>query len=86
MDTVEFARWLASLGVGGVLGAFIFMFYRKDVKQFTELWQAQTTLLTTVVRDNTVATTSNNELLRSLHKRIDLLDGPLPHRHLQREP
>jgi hypothetical protein len=59
MDT-EFAKWLITLGVGGILAAFIFMFYRKDVKQFTELWKTQTDMLVNVIVKNTE---SNVELI-----------------------
>ena len=30
IQAAEFTKWLATLGVGGALGAFMFMFYRKD--------------------------------------------------------
>ena len=58
----EFAKWLITLGVGGVLAGFMFAFYRKDVKQFTELWKLQADRLDglvntvlTVVRENTAS-------------------------------
>jgi hypothetical protein len=53
MGTSEFIKWLATLGVGGVIAGLIFMFYRKDVKQYTELWKTVTDQLITTVRDNT---------------------------------
>lgn len=53
----EFTKWLVTLGVGGVLAAFMFMFYRKDVKQYTELWRAATDQLITVIKENTSANT-----------------------------
>src|SRR5690606_38144314 len=31
---LEFARFLASLGVGGVIAGLLFMFYRKDVRSY----------------------------------------------------
>lgn len=46
----EFAQWLVTLGVGGVLAGFMFIFYRKDVKQYTELWKAQTERVESLVR------------------------------------
>jgi hypothetical protein len=30
-------KWLATLGVGGVLAGFMFAFYRKDIKQYRAL-------------------------------------------------
>lgn len=59
----EFVKWLATLGVGGVLAAFMFHFYRKDVRQYTDQWREQTTLLMTVVRENTA---SNTRLIASV--------------------
>lgn len=58
----DFMKWIITLGVGGVLAAFMFVFYRKDVKQFTELWQAQTKMLMDVV----IANTASNQKLISL--------------------
>lgn len=52
MDS-EFIKWLATLGVGGVLAGFMFTFYRKDIKQYTELWRATTDMLIGVVKENT---------------------------------
>jgi hypothetical protein len=51
----EFVKWLATLGIGGVLAGFMFMFYRKDVKQYTELWKMATDQLMTVVKENTAS-------------------------------
>ena len=61
----EFGKWLATLGIGGVLAGFMFMFYRKDVKQFTELWKATTDQLITVVKDNTSSNTKLISLIES---------------------
>ncbi len=51
----EFVKWLATLGVGGAIAALVFMFYRKDIKQYTELWRTATEKLLDVVKDNTAA-------------------------------
>lgn len=59
----EFAKWLATLGVGGVLAGLMFMFYRKDVKQYTELWKTATDQLIIIVKENT---TSNTRLIALL--------------------
>jgi len=51
----EFTKWLATLGIGGVLAAFMFMYYRKDIKQYTELWRATAEMLTAIVKENTAS-------------------------------
>lgn len=53
----EFTKWLATLGVGGILAGFMFMFYRKDVKQYTELWRTTAEQLMTVIKENTASNT-----------------------------
>lgn len=53
----EFAKWLATLGVGGVLAGLMFMFYRKDVKQYTELWKTATDQMMLIVKENTASNT-----------------------------
>jgi len=49
----EFVKWLVTLGVGGILAAFMFTFYRKDVRQYTELWKSATDQLMKVIQENT---------------------------------
>lgn len=61
----EFAKWLATLGVGGVLAGLMFMFYRKDIKQYTELWRIATEQLTTIVKENTA---SNVKLIQLIEQ------------------
>ena len=58
MDT-EFIKYLSSMGVGGVIAGLIFIFYRKDIKSYTELWKIQSEMLMAVVKDNTAAMTSS---------------------------
>lgn len=53
----EFTKWLVTLGVGGILAGFMFVFYRKDVKQYTELWKQSSDQLIQVVKENTSANT-----------------------------
>ena len=53
--STELARMLATLGVGGVLAGIIFLFYRKDVKQYTELWKMVADQLTTTIKENTAS-------------------------------
>lgn len=57
-NSIEFARWLGTLGVGGLLAWGMFQVYRKDVKVMEEAWKGQTQILMQVVRDNTAAMTS----------------------------
>jgi hypothetical protein len=64
METnTDFIRWFATLGVGGVLAGFMFMFYRKDIKQYTELWKTTTEQLITLVKEDVV---SNTKLIAML--------------------
>jgi hypothetical protein len=73
----EFAKWLATLGVGGVLAGLMFMFYRKDVKQYTELWKSATDQLMTVVKENTVSNTKLISLIehqeRNMVRKDDII-------------
>lgn len=57
MNDPEFFKWLATLGVGGVLAGLMFMFYRKDVKQYTELWKTATDQMISIVKENTASNT-----------------------------
>lgn len=71
MADTEFVKWFATLGVGGVLAGLMFMFYRKDVKQYTDLWKGQSDALLQVVKDNTVAITKMDATVDALHRRLD---------------
>jgi len=79
-------QWFTTLGVGGVVAAFMFMFYRKDVKQYTDMWKDQSasnervlSQVMDVVRDNTAALTKVVAVVDSLHRRIDA-GPPYPYR------
>lgn len=67
----EFAKWLATLGVGGVLAGVMFAFYRKDMKQYTDMMRHERGELLSVVRDNTVSNTTLVGVIKSLHRRLD---------------
>lgn len=67
----DLLKWFATLGVGGILGAFMFIFYRKDVKQFTELWQIQSGILIQVVKENTASNTKLIMVIEALQGRMD---------------
>jgi hypothetical protein len=78
---VEFIRYLIQQSIGVGFAAFIFVFYRRDMKESAERWKsqadresAQTAALMLLVKENTVATTTNTEVLRALHRRVDDLD------------
>jgi len=60
-----FTEWLVSLGVGGILAAFMFTFYRKDVKQYTELWRVTAEQLMDVVKENTASNAKLIALIES---------------------
>ncbi len=64
----EFMKWLATLGIGGVLAGFMFMFYRKDIKQYTELWQSIAGQLAQIVKENTSSNTKLITMLESLER------------------
>jgi hypothetical protein len=75
----DFTKWLVTLGVGGILAGFMFMFYRKDVKQYTELWKMSTDILMQVVKENTASNTKLISMLETQERNalrktdIDLL-------------
>lgn len=68
MMDAEFTKYLATLGIGGVLAAFMFTFYRKDVKQFTGLWESMANQLMTVVKENTVSNTKLVTMVESFER------------------
>jgi hypothetical protein len=93
MMEAEFGKWLVTLGVGGVLAGFMFMFYRKDVKQYTELWKQATDQLILIVKDNTASNTKLISLIenqeRNMMRKTDidlLLDRKLRDRQEFRDP
>lgn len=57
MDAETF-KYLASLGVGGILAGIMFMIYRKDSLQWQEAWRGQSQMLVQVVKENTTAITA----------------------------
>jgi hypothetical protein len=66
MAEPEFVKWLATLGIGGILAGFIFIFYRKDIRQYTELWKITAEQLMIIVKENTA---SNVKLITLLENR-----------------
>lgn len=57
MFDAEFTKWLVTLGVGGILAGMMFAFYRKDIKQYTELWKLMADKLVDIVEKNTASNT-----------------------------
>lgn len=53
----KFLEYLATMGIGGALASLIFVFYRKDIKQYTELWKMATEQFTSIVKENTASNT-----------------------------
>ncbi len=51
-------HYLAPLGIGGILAAFMFVFYRQDMKSSADLWHGQSDALLKVVKENTEAITA----------------------------
>lgn len=74
MSDPDFLRFMATLGVGGVLAGFMFYFYRKDTREQTELWRTQTDLLVKLIQSNIEANTGLKAAVEALHKRLDERD------------
>lgn len=66
----EFVQWLATLGVGGVLAGLMFIFYRKDVKQYTDLWRISTEQHMQVIRENTASNAKLITLIESQERNM----------------
>ena len=66
----EFVKWFATLGVGGVLAGFMFMFYRKDVKQYTDLWKTTSDQMMGVIKDNTSSNTKLISLIETQERNM----------------
>lgn len=63
---MEFVKWLTSMGVGGTIAGLMFMFYRKDVKLYTDQWRGQSEALLQVVKENTAAVTACTDMCRRI--------------------
>jgi hypothetical protein len=64
----NFIEWTATLGIGGILAGFMFVFYRKDIKMYAELWKLMAEQLTELVRDNTAASIRLITMLESVER------------------
>ena len=64
----ETLKYLASLGVGGILAGMMFFVYRKDMKVNAEAWRGQADMLMVVVKENTAAITALIQLVQRIAK------------------
>lgn len=60
---------LSTLGIGGILAGFIFIVYRKDMKQYIELWRTTTEQLMTIVKENTASNTKLVSVIEDMEYR-----------------
>lgn len=60
----EFLKYLASLGVGGILAGVIFLVYRKDSKEMHNQWKGQAEIMIAVVKENTRAVTELTMIIK----------------------
>lgn len=74
----EFTQFLMSMGVGGILAAFVIRMLNQNQKEHQEYIKGQVDLergranmLVDVVKDNTAQTIKNTTVLDSLHRRLD---------------
>ncbi len=67
-EFAPFVQWLLTLGVGGILAAGIFTVYRKDIRQYTELWKMTTDQLMLVIKENTSSNTRLISMLESAER------------------
>lgn len=74
-ETEPFYQWIATLGLGGVLAAFIFHFYRQDMKEnadrireILDAYKAETAAWKEVVISNTKAMTECTKMTEQVFK------------------
>jgi hypothetical protein len=77
----EFVKYIASLGVGGVIAMLIYNFsqkalaaqtkgYEEKLTFFIDQWKGQAEVLLQVVKENSAAITANTQTVASLHQRM----------------
>jgi hypothetical protein len=64
----EFIKWLLTLGVGGAIAALVITFYRKDIKQYTELWRSTAEMLMKALNENTASNVKLISLIESMER------------------
>lgn len=76
----EFVKYLASLGVGGVIALFIYYISRQDNKAYTESLKTiaeerkgQVEMLVGVIKEVTSSVASNTRVIEAFHQRLDRL-------------
>lgn len=71
-------QWFASLGVGGILAAFMFLLYRKDMKEIISQLKITVNELISVVKENTASNTKLIHMIESQERntlrKADLLE------------
>lgn len=72
-------EWVIGQGIGAVLALTMFLIYRKDVHNALNSWQAQTKILTDLVREVSVAMTSNTKAVESNTTAVGAMEAILPH-------
>lgn len=66
----DLLKQLPGLGIGGLLAALIFYWYRQDVERYTVQWKGQSEMLMKVVMENTASNTAMSSLIQSLHAHL----------------
>lgn len=74
---MEELRFLASLGVGGILAGFIFWAYRADRNNSESRMVSMATDFRSIVVENTAALTKLIEYLEDREKRFDRIERDL---------
>lgn len=76
----EFIKYLASLGVGGAIAAFVYLYSRKDNEAYTKVLiqvaeerKGQVELLVNIVKEVSTAVASNTKVIEAFHNRLDRL-------------
>lgn len=64
----DIVQWFATLGVGGALAGFMFGFYRKDIRQYTELWKTVTDQLVILVKEDVASNVKLIAMLENLER------------------
>jgi hypothetical protein len=65
----ELTKWFASLGIGGIIAAILFVFYRKDVRMYHNLWMGQSKILAELIKENTAAFIELRDCVQQLRER-----------------
>lgn len=86
-------QWFATLGVGGALAGLMFIFYRKDSKEWRDAWKGQSEALLKVVIANTESNTAviksveaNTRMVDSMQQRIERIDRGRRNSERDKEP